>query len=54
MVCDPLPRPLTDREWTDFTPMAREGEPSAPRLGHWVRVTDEDPHARGEHSMKRY
>ncbi|GMK57062.1 hypothetical protein CspeluHIS016_0309020 [Cutaneotrichosporon spelunceum] len=36
-------------EWTEFTPMAREGEPGAPLLGHWVRVTDEDPHARNEY-----
>lgn len=26
--------------------MARQGEVGAPRLGHYVRVTDEDPHAR--------
>lgn len=39
---------LTAREWTEFTPLAREGQKGAPRLGHWVCVTDSDPHARGE------
>lgn len=36
------------REWTQFTPSANRNSPHPSRLGHWVRVTDDDPHARGE------
>ena len=39
------------RKWVDFTPAARQDNPV--KLGHWARVTDDDPDASGETASGR-